>query len=272
MPRGGVWKSVFFCPHRKLLMHDSVLTGCDRLDDETVLAVQRSESSRVAYPSWKRALDVTLILLSAPLWLPLMLGISLVILIASRGPVIFRQPRVGYNGRPFLCYKFRSMRCDADARVHRQHLDQIMKSGAPMVKLDRADDPRLIPYGDLLRASGLDELPQVFNVLRGEMSLVGPRPCTAYEYELYLPWQRERFRALPGLTGLWQVSGKNRTTFEEMVRLDIRYRRELSLRQDLRIILSTFAVLCRQVSESAGRRYEKARALLSLRKTDLKNG
>ena len=255
-----------------MLMHDSILAGCERLDDKVFSETQSTEFAGDVYPFWKRSLDVVLILLSAPLWIPLMLGISLAILIASRGPIIFRQERVGYKGQRFPCFKFRSMRCNADARVHREHLDQIMKSGVPMVKLDRVDDPRLIPYGDLLRASGLDELPQIFNVLRGEMSLVGPRPCTSYEFEKYLPWQKERFRVLPGLTGLWQVTGKNRTTFEEMVRLDIQYRRGLSLKQDVAIILRTAGVLFRQVVESTSRRIEKARTLLSLRKTDLKNG
>src|SRR5215475_14659707 len=104
-----------------------------------------------------------------------------------------------------------------------------------MVKLDAQSDPRLVPFGTVLRASGLDELPQLFNVLRGEMSIVGPRPCIPYEYELYQPAQRARFDAVPGLTGLWQVSGKNRTTFEEMVRLDIEYSQNLTLWSDLKI-------------------------------------
>ena len=97
-----------------------------------------------------------------------------------------------------------------------------MDSNTPMTKMDSKGDPRIIPFGWLLRSSGLDELPQLINVLRGEMSLVGPRPCLPYEYDRYLPWQRERFAAVPGLTGLWQVSGKNRTTFVEMIQLDIK--------------------------------------------------
>jgi lipopolysaccharide/colanic/teichoic acid biosynthesis glycosyltransferase len=201
-----------------------------------------------------------------------MLVIAAGISLASRGPLIFRQERVGYRGRLFMCLKFRSMRCDADVRVHKEHLSQIMKSGAPMIKLDRADDPRLIPYGDLLRASGLDELPQIFNVLKGDMSLVGPRPCTSYEYDQYLPWQKERFEVLPGLTGLWQVTGKNKTTFDEMVRLDIQYRRELSVACDVAILSRTFGVLLQQVGESSARRIEKARTLLFLPKTKQENG
>jgi lipopolysaccharide/colanic/teichoic acid biosynthesis glycosyltransferase len=119
-----------------------------------------------------------------------------------------------------------------------------------MVKMDARGDSRLIPGGWLIRAAGLDELPQIINVLRGEMSLIGPRPCVPYEYEKYLPWQRERFNAVPGLTGLWQVSGKNRTTFEEMIRLDIQYSWNVSLQLDLKIILLTAPALLGQVSDT----------------------
>ena len=115
-----------------------------------------------------------------------------------------------------------------------------------MTKLDSRRDPRLIPFGAALRATGLDELPQLINVLRGEMSIVGPRPCIPYEYELYEPWQRQRFNAVPGLTGLWQVSGKNRTTFTEMIRLDIEYSQRQSVGLDLKIVLKTLPALWQQ--------------------------
>jgi lipopolysaccharide/colanic/teichoic acid biosynthesis glycosyltransferase len=246
-------------------------TGCERLKQET-FAESPDALTLTELPAWKRVLDIAVIVLASPVWIPLMLIIAAGITLVSRGPVIFRQERVGYKGRLFLCLKFRSMRCNADVRVHKDHLKQLMKSGVPMVKLDRADDPRLIPWGDILRASGLDELPQIFNVLKGDMSLVGPRPCTAYEYAEYLPWQKERFEVLPGLTGLWQVTGKNKTTFAEMVRLDIEYRRKLSPGRDLGILLKTFGVLLQQVGDSCGRRFEKARSLLSLSKTEQENG
>jgi lipopolysaccharide/colanic/teichoic acid biosynthesis glycosyltransferase len=116
-----------------------------------------------------------------------------------------------------------------------------------MVKLDARGDSRIIPFGLLLRSTGLDELPQLLNVLRGEMSLVGPRPCLAYECDEYLPWQRERFNTLPGLTGLWQVNGKNQTTFAEMMQLDISYTREKTLWLDLAIILKTIPAIMGQV-------------------------
>jgi lipopolysaccharide/colanic/teichoic acid biosynthesis glycosyltransferase len=145
------------------------------------------------------------------------------------GPALFRQRRVGYKGREFTCYKFRTMRVDAEATLHCDHFRQLMESDVPMTKLDARSDPRLVPLGALLRTTGLDELPQLINILRGEMSLVGPRPCIPYEYERYQPWQRRRFDAVRGLTGLWQVSGKNRTTFNEMIRLDIEYSKRMRL-------------------------------------------
>jgi len=124
-----------------------------------------------------------------------------------------------------------------------------MGSNVPMKKLDSVRDPRLIPCGLLLRSLGLDELPQLFNVLRGDMSLVGPRPCVPYEYENYAPHHRERFNAAPGLTGLWQVSGKNRTTFEEMINLDISYAKKQSLWLDLKIIFKTFPAIVSQTKD-----------------------
>jgi lipopolysaccharide/colanic/teichoic acid biosynthesis glycosyltransferase len=195
----------------------------------------------------KRALDALLIMLTLPLLVPLMLFISLLIRIGSRGPVLFRQERVGYQGRRFQCLKFRSMFVDTDSTSHQGHLRQLMYSDLPMHKMDTKGDPRIIPFGVLLRASGLDELPQLINVLRGEMSLVGPRPCLPYEYEHYLPGQKQRFQTLPGLTGFWQVSGKNETTFLEMIRLDIEYAENRNFWWDLKIILMTFPVLIVQM-------------------------
>jgi lipopolysaccharide/colanic/teichoic acid biosynthesis glycosyltransferase len=198
-------------------------------------------------PHWKRVFDVMLILLSMILVLPLMILISVIIRMVSKGPVLFKQERVGYLGRPFMCLKFRTMFVGADTACHQGHLGHLMNSGAPMVKLDAEGDSRIIPFGRLLRASGLDEIPQLFNVLRGEMSLVGPRPCLPYEYEMYLPWQKERFGTLPGLTGLWQVNGKNQTTFTEMVQWDIEYVRKKTLWLDLAIMFRTPMAILGQV-------------------------
>jgi lipopolysaccharide/colanic/teichoic acid biosynthesis glycosyltransferase len=200
-------------------------------------------------PPWKRALDITLVLLALPVLVPVMVFIAVLIALVSDGPVLFRQERVGYRGRRFRCFKFRTMVVGDNTAVHQGHLQQLMSSNRPMVKMDAQGDPRIIPCGVPLRSSGLDELPQIINVLRGDMSLVGPRPCVPYEYEKYLPWQKERFNTLPGLTGLWQVSGKNKTTFEEMIQLDIRYVRTKSLWLDLAIVFKTIPALVVQMIE-----------------------
>lgn len=194
-------------------------------------------------PVWKRLLDVGVIVVFSPVLLLLSVGIVILVKCGSRGPVLFRQRRVGYRGSEFICYKFRSMKVDADTNPHRGYTTQMMKSGTPMTKLDAERDPRIIPFGWLIRSTGLDELPQLINVLRGEMSLVGPRPCIPYEYEMYEPWQRRRFDAVPGLTGLWQVSGKNRTTFNQMIHLDIEYSERSNLWLDLKIMLKTLPAL-----------------------------
>ena len=200
-------------------------------------------------PGWKRALDVTLILLALPCLLPLAALIILLIGRSSSGPVLFQQQRVGLRGGKFMCLKFRTMFCGAETVSHQGHLKDLMVSDAPMVKMDAHGDARIIPSGTLLRASGLDELPQLINVLKGEMSLVGPRPCLPYEVEQYQPWQHERFNAAPGLTGLWQVSGKNRTTFTKMMQLDIAYARNQNLWLDLKIIFLTIPALLVQMRD-----------------------
>jgi lipopolysaccharide/colanic/teichoic acid biosynthesis glycosyltransferase len=202
--------------------------------------------ARSRVPSWKRALDRSLILLAAPLWLPLAALIAAWIKLVSPGPVLFRQERIGHLGARFFCLKFRTMKVNADTTVHRQHLNHLMSSNQPMRKLDAAGDSRLIPGGLWLRTLGVDELPQIFNVWRGDMSLVGPRPSTAYEYEMFQPRHRRRCETLPGLTGLWQVNGKNRTTFERMMELDITYVETKSLFLDIKIIASTLPAILRQ--------------------------
>ena len=212
---------------------------------------------------WKRILDVSLVLLALPLLVPLMVVIAVLIRVVSSGPVLFKQERVGYLGRRFMCFKFRTMFVGADATAHQGHLRDLMDSNRPMTKMDSEGDPRIIPFGLALRSSGLDELPQLINVLRGEMSLVGPRPCLPYEYDKYLPWQRERFTTTPGLTGLWQVSGKNRTTFVEMIQLDIRYAREKNLWFDIKILLQTIPALITQVWETRRSTKKASRAVHS---------
>lgn len=200
-------------------------------------------------PSWKRALDISCCLLAMPFLGVVALFVATLTSLTSPGPIFFRQERVGYRGRRFKLYKFRTMHVSAETTSHQNHFAELVRSNTPMQKLDARGDARLIFGGWLIRASGLDELPQIINVLLGDMSLVGPRPCIPYEYEQYSKAQRERFNAAPGLTGLWQVSGKNRTTFEEMVQFDIEYSRTQSLWLDVKIMALTLPALLIQISD-----------------------
>jgi lipopolysaccharide/colanic/teichoic acid biosynthesis glycosyltransferase len=162
--------------------------------------------------------------------------------ITSRGPVLFRQQRVGKDGQVFHMHKFRSMVVDAEARLH--DLKARKETDGPIFKLER--DPRVTGVGRVLRAFSLDELPQLVDVLRGHMSLVGPRPLPVYEVDLSDPWARSRLRVRPGLTGLWQVSGRHRLPFDDLVRYDLFYVENWSLSMDLLILLRTIpAVLLR---------------------------
>jgi len=209
-------------------------------------------NNEAVVPGWKRVLDVTLIILFSPVLIPVMCATAVFIKMVSRGPVILHQERIGFMGRRFTCLKFRTMHCDADTSVHERYTRQLAHEDVPMTKpedFSPAVDSKVIRFGGLLRAMGIDELPQLINVLRGEMSLVGPRPCMQYEYEEYEPWHMERFRTLPGLTGLWQVNGKNRTTFKEMMQWDIKYVRTKSLWLDLEILLRTVPTIVGQVLE-----------------------
>ncbi len=220
--------------------------GVDRATQDRVDGVSnRIAASQV--PSWKRILDCTLIILAMPFWLPLGILIAAWVKLVSPGPALFRQERIGHMGARFLCLKFRTMKVNADTAVHREHLNDLMTSNRPMKKLDSTGDSRLIPGGLWLRSLGIDELPQLINVLRGEMSLVGPRPSTAYEYELFQPRHRRRCETLPGLTGMWQVNGKNRTTFEKMMEFDVTYVETKTLFLDVKILISTPFAILRQV-------------------------
>lgn len=200
-------------------------------------------------PVWKRVFDFALLLVTMPVWLPVAVVVGLAVRLGSPGPVLFKQDRVGYRGKIFTCFKFRTMKSDAKHDTHRIHVKDLIQSSAPMTKLDADNDSRLVPGANWIRASGLDELPQIINILRGEMSIVGPRPCIPFEYDLYKPEQRARFNAAPGLTGLWQVSGKNHTTFDRMIALDIEYSQRKSLWLDARIVLFTAPAIIGQVSE-----------------------
>jgi len=201
----------------------------------------------IATPLWKRGLDLLVILVALPVLLPVALMTAVFVRLSSPGPALFRQIRIGKSGVPFVCFKFRTMKPDACSSGHEQHLATLIASNAPMKKLDCLDDSRIIPGGRLLRSAGLDELPQFLNVLKGEMSIVGPRPCLPYEFALYRERHKRRLAVSPGITGLWQVTGKNRTTFEEMIDLDVAYAGRLSPAQDLAIMLRTGGTVLSQV-------------------------
>jgi lipopolysaccharide/colanic/teichoic acid biosynthesis glycosyltransferase len=209
--------------------------------------VENTLSRRI--PVWKRTLDIFGSLLGLILSSPLFLIIYVYIKIVSPGPVFFKQTRVGYRASPFTFLKFRTMFANNDPHCHQAHLRELINSDKPMAKLDDGRDPRIIPGGRILRKACIDEFPQLVNVLKGDMSLVGPRPCLPYEAEEYLRWHRNRFDVLPGVTGLWQVSGKNKLTFKQMIRLDISYCQKMSLGFDLKILLLTFPTIVGLVLE-----------------------
>jgi exopolysaccharide biosynthesis polyprenyl glycosylphosphotransferase len=199
----------------------------------------------------KRVLDVCGSAFAILIFSPLFITIAAAVKLTSKGPVLFRQERVGLGGRRFTFLKFRSMVCGSDPHIHQEYIRRFIggkiteaSGGAFKIK----DDPRLTRIGAFLRRSSLDELPQLFNVLRGDMSLVGPRPAIPYEIDLYQPWHRERFLEVkPGITGLWQVVGRSKTTFDDMVRLDLQYAKQWSIWLDIKILLQTpRAVLSRE--------------------------
>jgi exopolysaccharide production protein ExoY len=218
--------------------------------DERESFAEASYGGSKIIPLWKRVLDVTCVLLSVPVWFPLFVLIALWVKLVSPGSIFFRQERVGYRGSRFMLLKFRTMKVNVETQSHEKHLEQLIHGNAPMTKLDASGDPRIIAGGRILRAMGLDELPQLFNVLRGEMSLVGPRPSTAFEFGRFKGWQQERVNALPGLTGYWQVNGKNKTTFTAMIQMDIWYTKNLSPLLDLAIMFKTIPAIIVQVLEA----------------------
>ena len=216
-------------------------------------------------PTWKRGSDILLVLLILPFVALLASLVYCWIQLVSPGAVLFRQTRIGRGGKPFTIYKFRSMSLKAPTNIHEAHVEHLIKSNKPMIKLDATGDSRLIKGGCLIRTSGLDELPQFINVLRGEMSLVGPRPCLPIESELYDAHQRHRFAVQPGLTGLWQVSRTDSTTFSEMVAMDNVYVDRLAPSMDFKIILKTPFALFDQIKTCATSKVYKAsrRALVA---------
>lgn len=215
------------------------------------LLTEPARHSRLAV-AIKRLIDIVGSVLALAVLSPLMLATALAVKATSKGPVIYKQIRLGYGGVPFVFYKFRSMRTDAEDTIHRSYVSNFIKqgseegnngdSGTPFFKIK--DDPRVTPIGAFIRRFSIDELPQLYNVLKGDMSLVGPRPPIPYEVEAYRTWHLRRILEVkPGLTGLWQVEGRSQVSFDDMVRLDLRYAQNWSLLLDLKILLKTVKVV-----------------------------
>jgi exopolysaccharide biosynthesis polyprenyl glycosylphosphotransferase len=210
-----------------------------------------TDSPGTAKPDYflKRSIDILGALIALILLAPLMLVVALVIRLTSPGPVIFKQTRLGKDGVAFDFYKFRSMFVNRDDLIHQKFVAELIKNGhenAGSTKFKMDADPRITAIGRFIRRTSIDELPQLFNVLKGDMSLVGPRPPIPYETKNYQAWHLRRILTVkPGITGLWQVTGRSRVSFNEMVRMDIRYIRECSLMVDLKILLKTVRVVLR---------------------------
>jgi lipopolysaccharide/colanic/teichoic acid biosynthesis glycosyltransferase len=237
-------------PH---VMFDTLANGANPLPAARPFVVSDDKLRGEAGYTGKRALDIVGATFLILLFMPLMLLIALAIVCSSRGPIIFRQRRLGKGGKPFTFYKFRSMKTLADDSIHRAYVASLIggkltaeQGGAPSAPFKLKSDPRITWIGRLIRKSSIDELPQLFNVLKGEMSLVGPRPPIPYEAAHYQSWHLRRTLSLmPGITGVWQVEGRSRVSFDEMVRMDLRYLRDCSLGLDLRILLRTVLVVVR---------------------------
>lgn len=231
-----------------------VVSGRAAIGDVDGIPAMRFQRADLKGPEapLRRLIDVVGAAASLVILSPLFLAIAIAVKISSKGPIFFAQERVGRFGHRFTMLKFRTMVAGNDPAIHREYLKAYIGSGAPaslgpdgakIYKLTQ--DPRVTRVGAWLRALSLDELPQLWNVLRGEMSLVGPRPCLPYEWELYRPWQRRRLDAMPGCTGLWQVTARSHVTFEEMVILDLHYAHHGSVGRDLWLIAQTIPAMVR---------------------------
>lgn len=214
-----------------------------RVDSDLYPDLRKKARSTWLHGAGKRLIDIVGSCVALLLFGPVLLLIALAIKLTSKGPVLFRQERIGQFGKRFVFFKFRSMHVTNDATIHQQYVKKLIAgtlgdSTNGVFKIQ--SDPRVTPVGRFLRKTSLDEFPQFWNVLRGDMSLVGPRPPLAYEVEVYDFWHRRRVREVkPGITGLWQIKGRSRTSFDDMVRLDLEYARSSSLWLDMQILLKT---------------------------------
>ena len=211
-------------------------------------AIPNVSTESRGYLAAKRALDLTLALTALVILSPILAVVAVLIRTTSNGPAIYRQTRIGRNGQPFVVYKFRTMYQDADPAIHQRYVEQYADDdfdvekvvvGDALAPLKMVHDPRITPLGHHLRRTSIDELPQLVNVIKGEMSLVGPRPDVPYSVALYKDWHKQRLSVLPGITGLCQIRGRGRVSYDEGMRLDCEYVQRRSLWLDLEIIFLT---------------------------------
>ena len=250
---GDVTYSVITGTYPDDLFHKLLVEEQDK-PDFFPIDLDKSFKTRKIQNALKRGMDIIGSLFGIFLSFPLMLGAALVIKITSPGPIIFKQYRFGKKGIRFLFYKFRSMQWNVDDQIHREYVTHLIKGNLDKINQGDAErplykmksDPRVTSVGKIMRKTNIDELPQFFNVLKGEMSLVGPRPPLPYEVEKYKPWHLRRILEVkPGITGLWQVDGRSTTSFDDMVRLDLRYAQNWSLWLDIKILLKTVRAVIR---------------------------
>jgi len=204
-----------------------------------------SQKNSWVFNKIKHGLDALITLLLFLLLLPLFMVIGISIKLSSPGPVFYRAKAIGKNGKQFIMYKFRSMKVENGCDVHKNYVTKLIKGeirgeGDEGQAFKITDDPRITFVGKLLRKFSLDELPQLINVLKGDMSLVGPRPCLPYEFEVYKDWHKKRLSIRPGISGLWQIAGRSAVTFEDMVMLDLYYIYNRSVLMDMNVLYETF--------------------------------
>lgn len=209
----------------------------DATTGSSVKVLYMGISEKATHIRSKRLLDLAFSLIAIVLLFPLFSVVAFAIRFSSKGPIFFKQERVGKEGRVFTFLKFRSMYVNCDQSVHRKFIKQMMAGETDVSKL--RDDPRVTPVGRILRRTSLDELPQFFNVVRGDMSIVGPRPYPCYEAANWEEWQKRRLAVTPGITGLWQVEGRGRASYNEAISMDVQYVENASLRLDAKILLKT---------------------------------
>lgn len=223
---------------------EHVKGGDGSMDPWLYKDLQEAQEMKKGAHSVKRVLDIMGSLFAILMFAPLFLAVAAAVKFSSKGPVLFRQHRVGLGGQPFTFLKFRSMYANNDSKHHEEYVKKLI-AGADGVRQEDGsfkllNDPRITPVGRFIRRTSLDELPQFFNVLLGDMSLVGPRPPVPYEYKAYSTWHRRRiFEVKPGITGLWQVYGRSKTSFDEMVRLDLQYAKNWTVVTDVKILMQT---------------------------------